>query len=192
MTGKNSVDDSIDEQLIVTCIDAEDGVYRVENRSHENPVEHTYKVFVGDNGSAYFCECPDRQYRHNECKHMRAVESKLEERQEWRDWQVVQKEREEEEREQALFEAKTRMFENGSLERADVAAGIVDAIVAASMEQDQDEEAVEETEQDDDDEESIGSQMAKELLEGDHDLPTEDEWRKMSSDARAKTVAFLN
>jgi hypothetical protein len=124
---------------------------------------------------------------------MDAVEVKLESRKNWTDWQEYQKQHQEElyEAYQAEEVEQEILHEFGENEPNDPET-VVFSDPPEPSEQVELEEAVEETDaEEDDDEESIGSQMAKELLEGDHDLPSESEWREMSSDARAKTVAFL-
>jgi hypothetical protein len=169
----------MNEKLIVTRVSEQDEVYRVQNNSHEDPSEHTYQLFLQD-GEPVHCECPSWEYHEGECKHMQAVEDKLESRRHWRDWQQVQKEREERERKRAVEARKT-----DSPSREQVKAGIVDAFVAASNE---------EVEEDDDDE-SVGSQLAREMLdeakETKEEMMTEDEWRSMSSEGRSRLAAWL-
>lgn len=108
MTEKQLSEGSTDnERLVVTQVSADDEVYRVENRSHEDPSEHTYQVFL-QLGDPVYCECPHHQHRDAECKHMQAVEDKLESRQEWIDWQACQKQKDEQERKQAILQLEER------------------------------------------------------------------------------------
>jgi hypothetical protein len=191
----------MNEKLIVTRVSEQDEVYRVQNNSHEDPSEHTYQLFLQD-GEPVHCECPSWEYHDGECKHMQAVVDRLEARKNWRDRQVVQREKEEDERKQAMEAARERPQQEQVIlhEFADNDPADPDTVVLTDeptpSEQVDLDEAVERSEQ-----EQAVLESARELLdqwdvtetakETKESMMSKDEWRSMSSEGRSRLAAWL-
>jgi len=150
----------------------DDEVYTVVNNAHEDPSAHMYNVFTSESGgsvSAIKCTCPHHEHRGADCKHMDAVEdlleTQLEKRQEWMDWQEYQKQH----REELLEEHQQK---NEGLEAAKKCVE-----VHKEMKEDAEWDSMEEWRE-------LKEQATKAILSA-------DEWRQMSSEGRARYVAFL-
>lgn len=199
----------VTDNLNVEVLSREDGVFEVINLSHDYPEDHQYKVFTEDE-EAFHCTCP--AFEHNSglddegrCKHMRAVEQFVSQLH-FRDWQQVQKERNEEERRQAMQESKQRVFADGgevgdSDELTEVEQEILHEFGNAEP---NDPETVvftdeptpsEQVELEEAVELSSGAKAAQEMVEEAKETAkaqmSKDEWREMSSEGRRRAVAFL-
>jgi hypothetical protein len=133
---------------------------------------------------------------------MQAVVDRLEARKNWRDWQVVQREKEEDERKQAMEAARERPQQEQVIlhEFADNDPTDPDTVVLTDeptpSEQVDLDEAAERSEQ-----EQAVLESARELLdewdvtetakETKDSMMSKDEWRSMSSEGRSRLVAWL-
>lgn len=63
---------AMDEDIRVVEAELGDHVV-VQNRAHDDPADHEYRVDVTDTGVPYACECPDYEYRDAFCKHQHAA-----------------------------------------------------------------------------------------------------------------------